>query len=81
MKHFFFLLPFIFCCLLSCQSADEAKTSVNFQISFSEETEAETLDGRLLLMLSSNEDNEPRFQINDGPSTQVVFGMKSLRLK
>jgi len=75
MKHFFFILPLILCCLLSCESSDQVKSSINFQVSFSEETEAETLDGRLLLMLSSNDEKEPRFQINDGPSTQVVFGM------
>ena len=26
-------------------------------------------------MLSANEDAEPRFQISDGPGTQLVFGM------
>jgi len=34
-----------------------------------------TFDGRLLILLSSNEKNEPRFQINDGLSTQLVFGL------
>ena len=33
------------------------------------------LDGRLLLMLSTNTENEPRFQIQDGPETQLAFGM------
>lgn len=32
------------------------------------------LDGRLLLLLSTNPAAEPRFQINDGPDTQIVFG-------
>jgi len=32
------------------------------------------LDGRLLLLLSTNPDQEPRFQISDGPHTQLVFG-------
>lgn len=32
-------------------------------------------DGRLLLLLSNNDKDEPRFQISDGPSTQLVFGM------
>ena len=32
-------------------------------------------DGRLLLLLSNNDKAEPRFQVSDGPSTQLVFGM------
>jgi len=36
---------------------------------------SETLDGRLLIMLSTNNKTEPRFQIVDGPNTQLVFGM------
>lgn len=31
-------------------------------------------DGRLLLLLSRNGNTEPRFQISDGPGTQIVFG-------
>ena len=31
-------------------------------------------DGRLLLMLSNNDEKEPRFQIVDGPNTQLIFG-------
>jgi putative esterase len=33
------------------------------------------LDGRLLLMLSTDEDDEPRFQISEGPETQLIFGI------
>lgn len=32
-------------------------------------------DGRLLLMLSKNDKSEPRFQISDGPGTQLAFGI------
>jgi S-formylglutathione hydrolase FrmB len=35
---------------------------------------AQTVDGRLLLLLSTDPGAEPRFQINDGPSSQIVFG-------
>ncbi len=38
--------------------------------------DAKPLDGRLLLMLSVAEgDEEPRFQISDGPDTQLIFGI------
>jgi len=33
------------------------------------------LDGRLLLLLSNNNRTEPRFQIADGPQTQLAFGI------
>jgi hypothetical protein len=35
----------------------------------------EKLDGRLLVMLSKNDKAEPRFQIVDGPESQLVFGL------
>jgi hypothetical protein len=44
-------------------------------VSFPRERSAEPLDGRLLLMLSTDTTAEPRFQISDGPSTQLVFGI------
>lgn len=33
------------------------------------------LDGRLLILLSTDASAEPRFQISDGPETQIVFGV------
>ena len=33
------------------------------------------LDGRLLLLLSTDDGAEPRLQISDGPKTQLVFGI------
>ena len=59
--------------LPSCALKDE--TSLNFTVSFPEELCAEPLDGRLLLLISSNGEAEPRFQISGGPNTQLVFGM------
>ncbi len=39
-------------------------------------TSAKTpLDGRLLVMFSTDPKEEPRFQINDGPKTQQIFGI------
>ena len=45
------------------------------EISFSTVQSAEPLDGRLLLLVSSDPSAEPRFQITDGPETQVAFGL------
>ncbi|HUG53202.1 MAG TPA: hypothetical protein VMR21_06355 [Vicinamibacteria bacterium] len=38
------------------------------------EVAGEPLDGRLLLLFSTDESQEPRFQIQDGPKSQQVFG-------
>ncbi len=48
---------------------------VKFAVSFPAERSKTPLDGRLLLLLSTNGDAEPRFQISDGPATQLVFGV------
>ena len=39
------------------------------------QTATSGLDGRLLLLLADNNKSEPRFQINDGATTQLVFGI------
>jgi len=53
----------------------QAPTGPRFEISFAAEQSAEPLDGRLLLMISTDDGAEPRFQIADGPETEVVFGI------
>ena len=45
-----------------------------FRIQISTELKQEVLDGRLLLLISSNNSKEPRFQISDATNTQMVFG-------
>ena len=44
-------------------------------VSFPASLHAGALDGRLLLMLSTESSGEPRFQISDSPRTQQVFGI------
>jgi hypothetical protein len=39
------------------------------------ERAATPLDGRMLLLISSDTAGEPRFQISDGPNTQLAFGI------
>ncbi len=61
--------------LMACQPPSSTETKLKFTVQFPESVEEEVLDGRLLLMLSQNDAAEPRFQIADGPQTQLVFGM------
>ncbi len=66
----------VFLVLISCQTSNSnQRTHLSFSVSFPEELCKEPLDGRLLLMISSDGKAEPRFQISDGPDTQLVFGI------
>jgi hypothetical protein len=53
----------------------QSTTNLNFSISFTADMSDQIQDGRLLLMLANNNKAEPRHQIVDGPSTQLVFGV------
>ena len=46
-----------------------------FAVSFAKARSAQPLDGRVLLLLSTDESDEPRMQINDSPRSQMVFGL------
>src|ERR1039457_751436 len=46
-----------------------------FSVSFPKERSATPLDGRLLLILSTDPSAEPRMQVNDTPKTQLIFGV------
>lgn len=64
------LLLTIFICSISY-----SQNSPSFNVSFSNEICSTSLDGRLLLMISDDGSKEPRFQINEGPNTQLIFGI------
>jgi hypothetical protein len=46
-----------------------------FRVNIANAVQSSGLDGRLLLLLSNNNEQEPRFQISDAAGTQMVFGM------
>src|SRR6476646_2394145 len=50
-------------------------TNTKFQISFPATLDKGPIDGRLLLLISTNTEGEPRFQINEDLNTQQVFGV------
>jgi len=52
-----------------------ASAAPRFSVTFPKERSAQPLDGRILLLLSTDPSAEPRMQINDTPRTQLVFGM------
>jgi hypothetical protein len=74
MKYALLLSVGLLSLFTACQPTDTSSIG-EIQISFPESVGEEALDGRLLLLFAKNDANEPRFQINDGPGTQLVFGM------
>ena len=59
--------------VFACGSPDQ--DGVRFAVSYPADLHAGPLDGRLLLMFSTDDAAEPRFQISTGPSTQQIFGI------
>jgi pimeloyl-ACP methyl ester carboxylesterase len=49
--------------------------SQTFRVNIAGSLQQGALDGRLLLLLSNNDKEEPRFLVNDAAGTQLVFGM------
>ena len=56
-------------------SAISTAYAQSFQVSFPKERSAKPLDGRMLLLLSTDPSEEPRMQIDDTPRSQLVFGV------
>jgi hypothetical protein len=57
--------------LLSCHTPSSKRITIAFTKELSEQAQ----DGRLLLMFAKDSLQEPRFQINEGLSTQLIFGV------
>lgn len=60
---------------IRCTNHDPDRSNLSFAVSFTKELQDQAQDGRLLLLLSKNDQAEPRFQISDGLNTQLVFGV------
>jgi hypothetical protein len=59
--------------LAACDRA--ATGGLRFEVTYASSLDAGPLDGRVLLIVSTNKDREPRFQIARGPTTQQIFGV------
>lgn len=72
---FRFSIPSAFVVLLGIfLSACDQGSKHSIEVVFTQSASDGPLDGRLLLLLSTDSTAEPRFQINDGPNTQIVVG-------
>ncbi len=65
-------VSFALAILLSAQSVHAITT--RFSVSFPKGRSEKPIDGRILLLLSTDPSAEPRMQINDSPRTEMVFG-------
>ena len=73
MKKQIFFLGILSCLIFSFEKVVKPVHDIN--VIFDESLSNTQLDGRLLLMLSTDDSDEPRFQINDGLNTQIIFGV------
>ena len=71
------------CHVVLFAQSQTAKTSnkLRFAVSFPATKSQTPLDGRVLLMFSTDSTNEPRFQISDDPEKQQIFGVNVEGLK
>ncbi len=74
---------FIFLLLLSFvyQLGLAQEPPLRFAISFPKARSAKPLDGRLMLFIAQNNQVEPRYQVKDGPDSQLLFGMDVENMK
>jgi hypothetical protein len=63
------------------QAGPDAQSGLRFEVTYPATLSPGPIDGRVLVMLSTESDGEPRFQINDSPRTQQVFGVDVEGLK
>ena len=61
--------------LISALFLTPAFSAPKFSVSFPKERSAVPLDGRVLLVLSTDPSAEPRTQIDDTPKSQIIFGV------
>jgi len=66
------IIGLAFVLLVSCT---EKSNSPIFNVSINTALIDGPVDGRMLLLISTNDDAEPRFQITDEPNSQLVYGL------
>ena len=66
----------IVCLLTGCSQAEKVEpSSASFAVSFTANAADEMLDGRIILILSKSDDEEPRFQVRPGVRAVQIFGV------
>ena len=66
---------FVLAALVSGCAADEAAAPLEFGVSIDESVGGEPRDGRIILVLATDEGREPRFQVSPGIEAAQIFGI------
>jgi hypothetical protein len=75
-RTFRFVLPVVLLALLpASRLTAQSPGAMRVEVTLAAPGTTGPLDGRLLLILSSLPDGEPRFQVSDGPAAQPIFGI------
>ena len=72
---YIFLLAAVSVFLSACPGGVQQRAGLRFGVSFPEALSKEPLDGRMILMFSTDDSAEPRFQISVSEKTQLAFGI------
>ena len=75
LNRLFLILVLVVSVSTAANSAHASDKRAAFSVSFTRAQSEQPIDGRLLLLLSTDPSGEPRMQINDSPQTQMIFGM------
>ena len=75
MKMILCILCFAMMMIVALSSSAASAKAPEFALSIPAERSAQPLDGRMLLLLSTDPSAEPRMQIGLSPNTQMVFGV------
>ncbi|MCP3964306.1 MAG: hypothetical protein GY719_41290 [bacterium] len=73
-------IPIAAAAFLCACSGTEEPAALEIAVSFDESLSAEALDGRVLLLLSTDDDDEPRMQVTAGLKAVQIFGVDVLGL-
>lgn len=70
------IIALLVCPYSSAQTQHKGHPSpLRFEVSFPQQRSEKPLDGRVYVMLSTDDKAEPRFEISDDPDTQQFFGV------
>ncbi len=75
MKTTLIFLALFHAAQLLAQTPSARESQLAFAVTFDAVSSAVPLDGRLVVLLSTDPAEEPRFQINDSLKSQIVFGL------
>ena len=65
----------LFVAIFFTTGATIGQSEIAFNVTFNVPSEEIPSDGRLLILISNNNESEPRFQVRDDDNTQLVYGL------